>query len=476
MAHDGRLYVIDTARLFPPETPHGSRGSHLYRLLRPELVRANATPLSSDAFSPFGTERGRSTIDRRHNDEVRQATALLLGEHVPRLAAHLSSQQRRLNGISVSRETHRFGVNCRHLGLVYNHCRGEATRRAVLTEMCARQLKNHLRRCMATLSSTSPHAYRAEAVRLFALTFSQDDAAVAYYVGVTRPGLLATFAGVHLPPAHSFAALLGADGVARVFQRTQALAGVVFTAEANTLFHAALSRGDVGAHSRSDTQRSLASAGAFHFSVAMLQDLVPLCKTLDTWVDPSRYGAARSPSDAPSDARLPESVLSNLELICEGLTGDIYRATLCGEFVGCASTCTDAQPQQSVALASGVPVALTHFHEEGEFEEFRSIASQLLHFRCATLVRVYGYAQLQSGICGYDLVCCECSWPCEAVPSHPFSRARARSLSRWLSLLSLCRSVYISLSISIFTYLYLYVYLYLSICLFVSMGRHLSGH
>ena len=49
---DGRYYILDAARLMPPEPPT-SPGSHLYRLLRPELVRASPVPLCSDAYTKF---------------------------------------------------------------------------------------------------------------------------------------------------------------------------------------------------------------------------------------------------------------------------------------------------------------------------------------------------------------------------------------------------------------------------------------
>ncbi len=41
------------------------KGSFLYRLLRPELVRANHVPLSSDAFSKWPIEEAHA-----HNIEV----------------------------------------------------------------------------------------------------------------------------------------------------------------------------------------------------------------------------------------------------------------------------------------------------------------------------------------------------------------------------------------------------------------------
>src|SRR5690242_19435780 len=50
----------------------------LYQLLRPEFVLKYRTPLSSDAFSGFGT-----TDNQIHNREVREATRYLLESVIP---------------------------------------------------------------------------------------------------------------------------------------------------------------------------------------------------------------------------------------------------------------------------------------------------------------------------------------------------------------------------------------------------------
>jgi hypothetical protein len=57
---DGSFYVLDFARLFPPEAPPyrpspGEKRAFLYRMLRPELVLSNAVPLSSDCFTLWGS-------------------------------------------------------------------------------------------------------------------------------------------------------------------------------------------------------------------------------------------------------------------------------------------------------------------------------------------------------------------------------------------------------------------------------------
>lgn len=60
------------------------KGSFLYRLLRPELVRSNPVPLSSDAFSKWPIEDAHS-----HNIEVMEATRRLETEVLPDCAAFL---------------------------------------------------------------------------------------------------------------------------------------------------------------------------------------------------------------------------------------------------------------------------------------------------------------------------------------------------------------------------------------------------
>jgi hypothetical protein len=55
LGKDGRMYIVDTARLFCAETPNGRKGAAFYRLLRPEFVRTYKIPLSSDCFTGWGT-------------------------------------------------------------------------------------------------------------------------------------------------------------------------------------------------------------------------------------------------------------------------------------------------------------------------------------------------------------------------------------------------------------------------------------
>ena len=73
--NDGRMYVLDFARTFPPEYFNAEtweRSCNLYRQLRPELVRAFGRPLSSDALSAFGKHQ-----HKEHDLEVKEATRYL---------------------------------------------------------------------------------------------------------------------------------------------------------------------------------------------------------------------------------------------------------------------------------------------------------------------------------------------------------------------------------------------------------------
>ncbi|KYQ91377.1 hypothetical protein DLAC_08332 [Tieghemostelium lacteum] len=87
---DGRFYMIDFARCFPPEYPltfkpkkNGSDkvGREIfYSMLRPELLRESEKPLSSDALSGWQTS---PTADEDYNQDVIKITEKLHSEIIP---------------------------------------------------------------------------------------------------------------------------------------------------------------------------------------------------------------------------------------------------------------------------------------------------------------------------------------------------------------------------------------------------------
>lgn len=90
LGSDGRFYLLDFARYSPPEPPTKDKGSILYRLLRPSLVKSSPKPLSPDAFSMIGKHDNQI-----HNAEVREVYRMLLEEIIPSFAASLRDHAQR---------------------------------------------------------------------------------------------------------------------------------------------------------------------------------------------------------------------------------------------------------------------------------------------------------------------------------------------------------------------------------------------
>jgi hypothetical protein len=92
---DMRYYLVDFARLMPPEAPslqpkerELDRRGVFYKFLRPELVRSNPVPLSCDAFSQWG-EHGDVLEVIKCKREVRDATNRLYNHVIPEFAKQL---------------------------------------------------------------------------------------------------------------------------------------------------------------------------------------------------------------------------------------------------------------------------------------------------------------------------------------------------------------------------------------------------
>ena len=82
---DGRFYIIDPARLFPPAKPRPEvKGGKLFMLLRPELIMKSRYPICSDAFSNF------NIVDRpAHDSKAEELDAYLHAELIPEFAQFL---------------------------------------------------------------------------------------------------------------------------------------------------------------------------------------------------------------------------------------------------------------------------------------------------------------------------------------------------------------------------------------------------
>lgn len=160
----------DYARLMPPQVRlerdrASGRQTHLFQLLRPELVQTNSVPLSSDAL----TGLGKSDPDRKtHNDEVIAASKRVFEQIIPTFVQRL--ERERASDLRASKQLcdqlHSAGINIRHLGLLYSLIRPKypTVRKALLTEMAARimkdDIKEKLRVTMQRVRVPSEEPYR----------------------------------------------------------------------------------------------------------------------------------------------------------------------------------------------------------------------------------------------------------------------------------------------------------------------------
>jgi Clustered mitochondria/WD domain, G-beta repeat/Translation initiation factor eIF3 subunit 135 len=216
---DGKAYQIDAARLMPPEAPmpavvgHASSLSspahHLCALLRPELVRANAVPLSSDAYSRLGVVDGAV-----HNAEVAEATRRLHSVLVPEFGRHLDSLPEHVAsayplGFSLTSAAHLHGVNVRHFGRVWQHVRRGHWHQALAVEMIARAFKQHwraaLRRAADGASTHGASASPFDAATLALLNLAlhrplpgsiEESKQRAFLSTVLMPRIVSMFGGV----------------------------------------------------------------------------------------------------------------------------------------------------------------------------------------------------------------------------------------------------------------------------------------
>ncbi|KAK5577689.1 hypothetical protein RB653_002634 [Dictyostelium firmibasis] len=186
LGSDSRFYLLDFARLSPPEPPK-YRGSYLYKLLRLELVRKHQKPLCSDAFSPM------STIDtHKHNSEVQEAYDNLINNIIPKFSQDIQTRDgiglcsNFLNDVllnisskvtNISKLLHAEGINIRYLGEVASHCTSLGFKRFFVIEAIVRTLKSLarelLRREMKKTHLPSDYPYRSLLLKLLNLLFDE---------------------------------------------------------------------------------------------------------------------------------------------------------------------------------------------------------------------------------------------------------------------------------------------------------------
>ncbi|GAM22133.1 hypothetical protein SAMD00019534_053080 [Acytostelium subglobosum LB1] len=184
---DGRYYVVDTARLFPPETPvPGITGGHLYRLFRPEFVRRYEKQLCSDAFAAF------NVVDQEpFNDEAVKANNYLIQEYVPAILQK-SVLVANLEKLNLKHLFHKDGINMRYLGLMLYHLTNLKTVDPIIlyklqgllsVEMVARLMRFILFSEMRQINSTADQPHLDMALSHINLLISDNRHYWSHYLG-----------------------------------------------------------------------------------------------------------------------------------------------------------------------------------------------------------------------------------------------------------------------------------------------------
>lgn len=110
-------YLLDFSRVFPPQSPRfpKEKNSHLFELLRPEFVKKNSKPLSSDAFSGYSNEEDEK--------DIKEATKYLLETRIPEFVDHLCqiSNPVERRDIRFVYEHHAYGINARYIGHIRHY-------------------------------------------------------------------------------------------------------------------------------------------------------------------------------------------------------------------------------------------------------------------------------------------------------------------------------------------------------------------
>eukprot|EP01119_Soliformovum_irregulare_P020844 TRINITY_DN6817_c0_g1_i2.p1 TRINITY_DN6817_c0_g1~~TRINITY_DN6817_c0_g1_i2.p1 ORF type:complete len:1128 (-),score=345.63 TRINITY_DN6817_c0_g1_i2:76-3459(-) len=245
---DKRLYLLDFSRTFPPEKPDGGKGSYLYKLLRPELVRKYEKPLCSDSYSNFIADHN----PKEHNDEVDAATNFLKTKIIPEFAKVLAGSNPHDPSFSLVQNLHCYGINLRYVGIVRSHMtcdipRENEWRFLLLIEMLARLIKqkirHKLREQMKKLKQTGEQPYKRVVIRILNKIFGEGS---TFWDQDLKEKILGKFEGAfsQVESSEDFKlkeALITSiegfpDGRCLLFRTVAQAAGLVFSQVATTAF------------------------------------------------------------------------------------------------------------------------------------------------------------------------------------------------------------------------------------------------
>ncbi|KYQ99702.1 hypothetical protein DLAC_03642 [Tieghemostelium lacteum] len=200
--YDGRYYMIDFARIFPPEYPLVFQNQKetigreiFYQMLRPELVKKSKEPLSSDAFSGWQT----SLFEEGLNRDVVVATKKLHTELINYALQVINAKPE----IDFSPSTHKvyetceiililrsMGINYRYLGVIASQSKNKSIKELVLSDVVARVwkriIRSKLRRIMDITRRPSEEPYKELIADVCEQLLKQDPDQVEFWSSMER--------------------------------------------------------------------------------------------------------------------------------------------------------------------------------------------------------------------------------------------------------------------------------------------------
>lgn len=217
------------------------KSSHLFRLLRPELVKTNPVPLCSDAFSNWPIEN----IDDFNNDAI-DATNRLELEIIPHFSQYLeqsfwqesgaTEESSLLNGQPfrvLKTEAHRRGINLRCLGSIRNLVTSNVeVNSLIMTEIVARTCRSILKSRMRNLQAADEQRYKELCLNFFNSLFDvrHPDNHSTWHSKSLKNSILKRFLSAVGPEERSESFdLRGTIFVLPLFYRLQELMGISFT-------------------------------------------------------------------------------------------------------------------------------------------------------------------------------------------------------------------------------------------------------
>jgi hypothetical protein len=197
---DGNRYVLDTARLMPPEAPGffdaaAKTNSVWIRHLRPEAVVRAPVALNSDAYTGFN-KNADAKADR---DAVSSYTAHIYQSVLPAFTSVLRYDD--IVSHDFINQLHDAGLNVRMFGHIRKHSKSSDVKKALMEQMLARSFKSLLFEKLRRVKNAAPSKlapFHKVAAEMLSLLIGADEASDKFWADDLLERVRAKFGRVAL--------------------------------------------------------------------------------------------------------------------------------------------------------------------------------------------------------------------------------------------------------------------------------------